>query len=170
MSSVPPPASAEQIKPFTSLRGCVDVNGTRRKMASDSCTREQDACCCWLLKRHTLQTSAKRTRTTSIPTQLHHSAKCLLPLTAVLLTLLHHPTPAVTNTARALHGYPPHRRTSLGLSPPAHTVLHVQTTWCKHHDATRTDNQDQTLSSYREQTSAEKHRRQGKPQCISAVT
>lgn len=55
MSSVPPPAPAEQIPSFTSVKGCVQVNGTTEKRwpLRDSHPKEQDAACCPFLKRST---------------------------------------------------------------------------------------------------------------------
>lgn len=55
MSCVPPPASAEQTPSFTSVKGCVDVNGTTQKRwpLRGSHPQEQDAACCPFLKQST---------------------------------------------------------------------------------------------------------------------
>lgn len=55
MSCVPPPAPAEQIPSFTSVKGCVDVNGTTQKRwpLRDLHPKEQDAACCPFLKQST---------------------------------------------------------------------------------------------------------------------
>lgn len=55
MSCVPPPASTEQTPSFTSVKGCVDVNGTTQKRwpLRDLHPKEQDAACCPFLKQST---------------------------------------------------------------------------------------------------------------------